>query len=83
MGQAFHVRIRIEQLRANLSAADRADYSRAEVRGWLKDAGFEPQGNWWRVDESNLLLEPAEVIEIVPAAEAGAASTHTRRTMVA
>lgn len=83
MGQAFHVRISIEQLRANLSAADGADYSRAEVRGWLKDAGFEPQGNWWRVDESDLLLEPAEVIEIIPAAEAEAAHAHARRTMVA
>jgi hypothetical protein len=71
VGQAFFVKVRMERLRANLSAADGADYSRADVRGWLKDAGFVPQGAWWRVDESNLLLEPAEVSEILPAAEAG------------
>ena len=69
MGRSFLVRIKLEELRANLSAADGEAYTRADVRQWLLDAGFEPAGQWWRVPESGLLLDPAEVLEAVPEAE--------------
>ncbi len=74
----------MELLRANLSAADGADYTRAHVRQWLLDAGFVPAGAWWRVDESDLLLEPAEVVEAVPEeAEEAGESVARRRVRVA
>ena len=69
MGRSFLVRIKLEELRANLSDADGEAYTRADVRQWLLDAGFEPAGDWWRVDESGLLLDAAEVLEAVPEAE--------------
>ena len=70
MGRSFLVRIKLDTLRANLSAADGEVYSRADVRRWLLDAGFAPAGGWWRVNESALLLDPAEVVEAVPEDEA-------------
>jgi hypothetical protein len=69
VGRSFLVRIKLEVLRANLSAADGEAYTRADVRQWLLDAGFEPAGEWWRVSESGLLLEPSEVFEAVPEVE--------------
>jgi hypothetical protein len=72
MGRTFLVKVRTEQLRANLSAADGEGYSRADVRQWLRDAGFQPAGGWWRVDEADLLLDPAEVSEAIPLSEAEA-----------
>ena len=69
MGRSFLVRIKLDVLRANLSAADGEAYTRADVRQWLLDAGFAPAGDWWRVGESGLLLEPSEVDEAVPEAE--------------
>lgn len=69
MGRSFLVRIKLDVLRANLSAADGAAYSRADVRQWLLDAGFKPAGEWWRVSESGLLLDSSEVIEAVPEME--------------
>ena len=56
-------------MRTNLSAADGEAYTRADIRQWLLDAGFEPAGEWWRVKESGLLLDAAEVVEAVPEAE--------------
>ena len=70
MGRSFLVRIKLDTLRANLSSADGEVYSRADVRRWLLDAGFQPAGGWWRVNESGLLLDPAEVVEAVPEDEA-------------
>jgi hypothetical protein len=69
VGRSFLVRIKLDVLRANLSAADREVYTRADVRQWLLDAGFEPSGDWWRVNESGLLLDPGEVSEAVPEAQ--------------
>lgn len=69
MGRSFLVRIKLDVLRANLSAADGQAYSRDDIRQWLLDAGFEPTGEWWRVRESGLLLDSAEVIEAVPEME--------------
>jgi hypothetical protein len=69
VGRSFLVRIKLDVLRANLSAADGEVYTRADIRQWLLDAGFEPAGEWWRVAESGLLLDPAEVVEAVPEAE--------------
>ena len=69
MGRSFLVRIKLDVLRGNLSAADGEAYTRADVRQWLLDAGFEPVGEWWRVNESGLLLEPTEVLEAVPEVE--------------
>lgn len=72
MGRCYLLKVNLTLLRANLSAADGASYSRADVRRWLLDAGFEPAGEWWRVSESGLLLDPSEVIEAVPEAEVSA-----------
>ncbi len=83
MCRSFLVKIRTERLRANLSAADGADYSRADVRRWLLDAGFQPAGASWRVDKSNLLLEPAEVAAAIPEAQASDQSAVPRRARVA
>ena len=69
MGRSFLVRVKLDVLRANLSAADGEAYTRADVRRWLLDAGFEPAGGWWRVNESGLLLDPAEVGQAVPESE--------------
>ena len=77
MGRAFLVKIRLDVLRANLSAADATQYTRAQARQWLLDAGFAPAGPWWRVNESNLWLEPSEVAQAVP--EAGAVATPRAR----
>jgi hypothetical protein len=64
----FRVTIRLEHLRRNLSAADGMEYTDADVRRWLRDAGFEAIGEGrWIVDEPNLgHLDPAEVEELVP-----------------
>ena len=72
VGRAFLVKIRLDVLRANLSAADATKYTRAQARQWLLDAGFSPAGPWWRVNEADLRLEPPEVAEALPEAEAGA-----------
>jgi hypothetical protein len=69
VGRSFLVRIKLDVLRANLSAADGAAYSRAEIRQWLLDAGFEPAGEQWRVNESGLLLNSSEVTDAVPEAQ--------------
>ena len=69
MGRSFLVRINLNVLRANLSAADGEAYTRADIRQWLLDAGFEPAGDWWRVSESGLLLDSSEVVEAIPEAE--------------
>ena len=70
MGRAFLVKVRLDVLRANLSTADATRYTRADARQWLLDAGFAPAGPWWRVFESDLRLEPDEVVEAAPEAEA-------------
>ena len=69
MGRAFLVKVKLDVLRANLSAADRVEYTRAQARRWLLEVGFAPAGAWWRVNESDLWLEPSEVATAVPEAE--------------
>ena len=62
VSRKFLVRINLEQLRSNLSKADGQDHTLAEVRKWLREAGFEPAGDAWLVDQANLgQLEPSEV----------------------
>ena len=49
-------------LRENLSKEDRREVAEAEVRQWLKDAGFEPSNGGWLVWEQDLgQLLPDEV----------------------
>ena len=83
MGRLFLVKIRMGRLRANLSAADEVDYSRADVRRWLEDAGFTPAGDRWRVDEANLLLDPAEVSDAMPEIETNGDAAAPSRARVA
>ena len=66
MGRTFLVKIKLDVLRANLSAADGTSYTRADARQWLLETGFAPAGPAWRVNEADLWLEPAEVAEAVP-----------------
>ena len=62
MRRKFLIRVRLEQLRSNLSKADHREYSVAEVRQWLQDAGFKPVEDGWLVDQAHLgQLQPAEV----------------------
>ena len=83
MGRAFLVKVRLDVLRANLSAADKAEYTRAQARRWLLDAGFVPAGAWWRVNESNLCLESSEVAQAVPEVERVPAAERAPRARVA
>ena len=69
MGRAFLVKVKLEALRANLSAADGVQYTRADARQWLLDSGFAPAGPWWRAREADLRLEPTEVADAVPEAQ--------------
>ena len=47
---------------ANLSSEDRREVGEAEARQFLLDAGFQPHGDRWIVEEPNLgHLEPSEV----------------------
>ena len=79
MGRSFLVKIRLDVLRANLSSADAAKYTRADVRQWLLESGFAPAGPWWRVNEADLWLEPSEVAEAVPEAPAEAMAVRAAR----
>ncbi len=65
----FRVTVRMADVRQNLSTADGAEYTDAEVRQWLADAGFEGVGgDEFLVDEPNLgHLDPSEVADVVPA----------------
>ena len=66
-GRQLFVRIDLESLRANMSRSDQHGYSDAEIRQWLLDGGFLPQGGWWRVDERDLAqLLGSEVAEVLP-----------------
>jgi hypothetical protein len=70
----------LERLRSNLSRADGRDHTLAEVRKWLGDAGFEPAGDAWLVDQENLgQLEPAEV-EDAQLGESGVSTEGVRET---
>ena len=56
------VDIDLSAVAANMSREERRDVSEAEVRQWLRDAGFTAYGDRWIVDEPDLgQLEPAEV----------------------
>jgi hypothetical protein len=81
--RSFLVKVKLEVLRANLSAADAAPYTRRDARQWLLDSGFASAGPWWRVNEADLWLEPAEVTAALPEAEAHAPRETLRRARVA
>ena len=65
----FRVTVRVALVRKNLSAADATEYTDADVRQWLADAGFESAGgDEFLVDEPNLgHLDPSEVADVTPA----------------
>jgi len=47
---------------ANLSKEERRAVDEHEVRQWLHDAGFQPRGRLWIIDEADLgQLDPSEV----------------------
>ena len=83
MRRSFLVKVKLEVLRANLSAADATAYTRRDARQWLLDSGFAPVGPWWRVNEADLWLEPAEVTAALPEAEASTRCQPLRRARVA
>jgi hypothetical protein len=75
-GQVFRVRLDLLAIQTHLSAEDKAEISVEQVRQFLLDSGFVPDGEWWVVNESNLsAVDPGEVIE---AEIVGAASPKPR-----
>jgi hypothetical protein len=64
MGRLFRVKINVALVRFHLSRDDRRDVSETEVRQFLRDSGFVPQGEWWIVKEAALgAVDPSEVTE--------------------
>ena len=56
------VDIDLTVLAANLAREEGRTVSENEVRQWLLDAGFRPQGGLWVVNEPDLgQLDPSEV----------------------
>ena len=65
--QKFLVMLNLKKIRSQLAAADAVAYTDEDVRKWLRDAGFEAQGNKWIVSEADLgHVDPSEVLEITP-----------------
>jgi hypothetical protein len=59
------VRINLSLLQAHLSAEDKRPTSEAEVRQFLLDSGFAPEGDAWIVEEKDLgQVDPSEVVEV-------------------
>ena len=64
MDRSFRVRIDLAKLQSHLSREDNRDVSAGEVRQFLLDSGFKPDGEWWIVKERALgALDPSEVKE--------------------
>src|SRR4051794_15936466 len=62
MHRTFRIRIDLPLLRRTLSTQDGREVSTCEVRQWLLDARFVPDGEGWLVCECNLgHLQPEEV----------------------
>jgi hypothetical protein len=58
----MRVKIDISRLRHHL--APEADVNETQLKRWLERSGFQPQGDWWLVEESKLgQLAPSEVAE--------------------
>ena len=56
------VTINLSLLQSSMSAADKNPVSEAEVRQFLVDSGFTPEGVCWIVEEKDLgQLDPSEV----------------------
>lgn len=63
-GQVFRVRLDALAIQSHLSAEDQSEVSTEQVRQFLLDSGFVPDGDWWIVRESDLgAVDPAEVLE--------------------
>jgi hypothetical protein len=63
----LRVKIDLSLLRENLSQEDRQPTSESQVRQFLLDSGFIPDGELWTVDEKDLgQLKPSEVLEVEP-----------------
>jgi len=61
----FILELDLSRLRTTLSTADRCEYTSADVRQWLVDAGFRPMGDGWLVREADVgQVEPDEVTSI-------------------
>jgi len=65
--QKFLVTLNLPKIRMQLSTADGVAYSDHDVRKWLQDAGFKPQGEKWIVSDADLgHVDPSEVVDISP-----------------
>jgi hypothetical protein len=66
MAKKLFVQLDLDLIRRNLGREDGGrEVSEAQVRAWLVDAGFEPWGEGWLVNEPDLgQVEPSEVIWI-------------------
>jgi hypothetical protein len=61
------VRILLPLLQVHLSNEDKVPITDGEVRQFLLDSGFTPDGEYWIVDEKDLgQLDPSEVAEAMP-----------------
>lgn len=59
------VTINLSLIQSNLSTADKRPISEAEVRQFLVDSGFTPDGDGWIVEEKDLgQLDPSEVMQV-------------------
>jgi hypothetical protein len=65
MPKRLVVEIDIAVLTAHLSKEEGRPVPEDEVRQWLSDAGFTPDGNRWIVNEADLgQLDPSEVLSL-------------------
>lgn len=65
MPKRLAVQLDLERIRANLSNEDGCEFTPAEVKRWLGDAGFRLAGAVWIVREKDLgQLDPSEVISV-------------------
>ena len=63
--QKLIVVLNIQNIRAQLSSADAVAYTDEDIRRWLREAGFEAQGEKWLVSDADLgHVDPSEVLEI-------------------
>ena len=61
----MRVKVDISRLRYHLQPDAKLDD--AHLKRWLERSGFQPQGDWWLVEESKLgQLAPSEVAEAEP-----------------
>jgi len=63
----YRVKVDMQRLRSHLTPEGRVMTDEQGLRRWLRKSGFEEQGEWWVVRESELgQLGPSEVAEAEP-----------------